>query len=561
MAATDADHHTWDLSDLFSGPADPDIEEALAGIIAKSERFRETFGDTLHTSGLSVDKLLEALGTYASLLSIEQKPVAYAYLLYVTNSGGSEAKALLKRTQQVRSRFRKNTAFLVAEISQIADDTFDDLIASPRLRQYATFLRRLRVARPHLLSEGEEVVLARTEPTRRKAWSELYFDLKANLPFDKLVEMEPTITHVCNAVLADRRTTDELRNYDHPFSEFALQNDISRSVIDAVADACTQNKDIAESFMAIKRSILQTDALSFVDRNKPILETDRTIPIEEASDTVLQAFSAFSPRFAELAETFFDSRWIDLYPRPGKISGGSTEAITPDHHPYIFTNYSGRPVDTVVLAHELGHGIHYLLAAENHILNFRVSPILAETASTFAEMLLFRHLTGDDRDQADETAWLARRLEDSHARIFDPLTTFLFEKRIHLAARSAPHLPTKQIRENWIAAIKDVWGNAFSLSEDVEALWVGSRNVFINPFYAFTYVFGELITQTLYAKWLDEGEDFVKKYATMLQAGGSAGPADLLSLVDVSIDDPQTWENGLASVRAQVASLAEKVTL
>ena len=257
-----------------------------------------------------------------------------------------------------------------------------------------------------------------------------------------------------------------------------------------------------------------------------------------------------------MAESFFQNRWIDAALADGKRGGAYCAGVTPDHHPYVFMNYTGQPRDVMTLAHELGHGVHDLLASDNHLLDYHPVLPLAETASTFAEMLLFDRLLGELDSDREKLALLCSKIEDTFATVFRQIAMYRFEQRAHRTRRESGELPTEKFSELWQHAMQEMFGDSLRLGEDHACWWLYIPHIVDAPFYVYAYAFGELLVLALYARYRQEGERFVERYLELLAAGGSRSPAELTSRLGFEIGERRFWQGGCDLIRERVVEAA-----
>ncbi len=318
--------------------------------------------------------------------------------------------------------------------------------------------------------------------------------------------------------------------------------------------SCVTHYDTVTRYYRLKRDILGYDTLYHYDRYAPMPWEEREpIPWECAKETVLRAYTAFSPALGEMVSRFFDKRWIDAEVRPGKRGGAFCAGIAPDWHPYVLTNYLGKPRDVMTLAHELGHGVHDLLAADQHFLDYYPSLAAAETASVFGEMLTFRLLLDQAASPRERLALLTGKIEDIFATVFRQTSMYRFEQHVHAARREQGELTTEAINALWQQDVQAMFGDAVTLGDGHELWWMYIPHFIHTPFYVYAYAFGQLLVMALYACYEREGPTFVPRYLDLLRQGGARCPADIVATAGIDISQRNFWEGGLHTIDALVA--------
>jgi oligoendopeptidase F len=344
-----------------------------------------------------------------------------------------------------------------------------------------------------------------------------------------------------------------LRGYPTAESARHLSNEIEETVIHTVSDVCAANYGAVADYYRLKQRLLGLDDLTHYDRYAPIGGDEPQTSFTEARDLVLSAFGDFSPRLVEIVEPFFARNWIDAAVADGKQGGAYCAGVTPDAHPYVLMNYTGKSRDVMTLAHELGHGIHDVLAADNHLLDYHPVLPMAETASTFAEMLVFDRLLGDLTDDQQRLTLLCSKTEDTFATVFRQIAMYRFEQKAHAARRGAGEQATDAYNELWQETMQEMFGNSLTLGDDHAWWWLYIPHIVRTPFYVYAYAYGELLVLALYARYQAEGDSFIPRYFDLLAAGGSASPADLLARLDIDIADAAFWQGGCDLIAQRVA--------
>ena len=574
---------TWDLSDLYAAPDDAKIEIDMEEVRRRAAAFAEAYRGGIDRADLEPGRLKEALEEYEAIIRSQYKPQAYAQLLFSTDTRDAQRGALLQKAQEFGSAVTTQLVFFELEIGRMPQAAYDRVAADAELAPYGHFLEQVRRQAEHNLSEPEEKILVETSNTRGSAFGRLFTEVQGRTRYDfdggevsqeellaKLYDPERDVrrraaaslsaglkgnAHVCtyvyNTLLHEKDVLDRLRGYRRPESSRHLANELDESVIDTAVEVCVENYGAVADYYRLKGRLLGLDDLAHYDRYAPLKQEGRQIPFAEAKGIVLDSFGEFSPRLAEIAEPFFSRRWIDAELAEGKRGGAFCAGITPDLHPYVLMNYTGQLRDVMTLAHELGHGVHDVLAARNHLFDYHPVLPMAETASTFGEMLVFDRLQrtlGDD----EKLPLLCGRIEDTFATVFRQVAMFRFERDAHRARREEGELPTERFSELWQKNMQEMFGDSLTLGEEHADWWLYIPHIVHTPFYVYAYAFGELLVLSLYAAYRREGDAFVERYFELLASGGSRRPAELVQAMGFDISDRAFWQGGCDLIRQRV---------
>ena len=579
---------TWDLSDLYAGADDPRLEIDMDAVREQALAFEARFKNTIARTDLDAHHLRQAQDAYEVLLRAQYRPQAYAMLLFATNTQDPERGALFQKTREFGSAIATHLVFFDLEIGQIPAETYDALIGDDALDSYRHYLDHLRLLSVHNLSESEEKILVETATSRGQAFGRLFtethgrakYRLNRNGQRQELTQSEllPLLhnpdrqlrktaaqaltkglkrnAHVCtfiyNTLLHEKDVLDRLRHYKRPEAGRHLHNELSAEIVDTVSEVCIANYGTVADYYRLKRRLLDLDELTHYDRYAPLEGDEGEIPFSQAREIVLGAFGDFSPRLLDIANDFFDKRWIDAELAAGKRGGAFCAGVTPDHHPYILLNYTNQPRDVMTLAHELGHGVHDVLARDNHLFDYHPVLPMAETASTFGEMLVFDRLRQNLTTRQERLSLVCSKIEDTFATVFRQVAMYRFEQQAHQARRSEGELPTARFNELWQSNMQEMFGDSLSLGEDHACWWLYIPHIINIPFYVYAYAFGELMVLSLYARYQEEGEAFVSKYFDLLSAGGSRSPAELVADMGFDIADRAFWQGGCDLIRQRV---------
>ena len=361
----------------------------------------------------------------------------------------------------------------------------------------------------------------------------------------------PVRMFILNTVAADTSIDDRLRNYSSWVASRNLGNEIDDATVDALVTSVTSRYDLPERWYKLKARLLGLDELTEHDRYAPLLDDEAEVPWTEARSIVLDSYRSFSPEMADIASGFFD-RYIDAPPAPGKQGGAFSHPGIPTGHPYVLLNYTANRREVMTLAHELGHGIHQVLASKQGLFNSSTPLTLAETASIFGETVTFGRLLADETDPKARLALVAGRLEDIFASVFRQVAMNRFEDAVHNARRTEGELSTERIGEEWMRTQRAMFRDSVKLSDEYSTWWSYIPHFIHTPGYVYAYAFGNLLALAIYARYEAEGAGFVPNYLELLAAGGSDSPNELAKLVGVDLTDPEFWNAGLTVIEHQL---------
>ncbi len=595
---TESELPRWDLTDLYQGTEDPKIDSDLATLEQQAVKFQSDFQGKILAGECPAQDLKKAIDRYTEIINLATKVGSYASLHYSTDTTDSTRGALLQKVREKSSRVSTKLLFFDLELGKVSDSVFQQYLEAPELSEYRHYLDVQRQSARYHLSQSEETILEETANCRGRAFRRLFTETVSRMKFDLEVDGEvksltqsellaynyspdramrekaslslaatleqntPTLTFIMNTLLAEKEVMDRLRGYERPESSRHLDNELPEEAVDTMVEVCANNFSIVEEYYELKSTLLGIPDLAHFDRYAPLKKTEESIAYEKACQIVLDAYRAFSPKMHELALPFFNQGWIDVPAVEGKRGGAFCAGVSPDHHPYILLNYTGKPRDVMTLAHELGHGLHDQLASKHHVLDYHPVLPLAETASTFGEMLTFEKLFGELEDDEARLALLCEKLEDTFATVFRQVSMFRFERRIHKARREEGELSTARFNELWQDCMGEMFGKSLTLGEAHQWTWAYIPHIIQTPFYVYAYAFGELLVLSLYARYKEQGESFIDQYIEFLAAGGSRSPQELLSKLDIDAADPEFWQGGCRLIRENLKrakELAERV--
>ncbi|MBV8560020.1 MAG: M3 family oligoendopeptidase [Acidimicrobiia bacterium] len=567
----------WDLTRLYPDPVDRGLDADLAA----AEQLAEALSSRLHgrVGDLDATELATATEELQRVQEHVEKAQTYAYLNFATDTGDPERGALLQRVQERATDVATRILFFELEWAAVSDERADAVLADAALDEWRHFLTAVRRFRPHLLTEPEEKVVTEKSVTGRSAWVRLFSQVTDAVSVDvdgEKVTLEqalarlylpdrearqragraitealqpglPVRTFIFNTVLADHALDDRLRHYSTWIAARNLGNEISDATVQALVDAVTSRYDIPARWYRLKGRLLGIDDLNEHDRYAPLTPDEAEVGWDEARDTVLDAYRSFSPEMADIASGFFDG-YIDAPPQPGKQGGAFAHPAVPSAHPYVMLNYTGRRRDVMTMAHELGHGVHQVLANRLGLFNASTPLTLAETASIFGETVTFGRILDSERDPGARLALIGGRIEDIAASIFRQIAMNRFEDAVHNARRDEGELSPDVIADHWIRTQRDMFGDSLTITDEYRSWWSYIPHFIHTPGYVYAYAFGNLLALAVYARYEKEGVSFVPSYLRLLSAGGSDTPDELGRLVGVDLTDPNFWSAGLQVV-------------
>jgi len=583
-----ADLPEWDLSDLYSGRDSEALKRDLVQLASDAEAFRERYQG--HLADLSGAALGAAIETYERLQEQSGRIISYASLVHAGDLADSEIGRFFQTMQERINAVSTTLLFFTLGLNRINDADLAAKQADPALARYRPWLRDTRAFRPHQLSDEIEKLLHEKYVTGRAAWTRLFDETIANLRFpigDKeLTEAEAlnllsdrdretrheaalvigdvlgknarTFALITNTLAKDKEIEDRWRRFARPISSRNLANFVEDEVVDALIAAVRDSYPrLAHRYYKLKAGWFGVAQLPFWDRNAPLPEDeDREIPWCEAEETVLSAYGALSPELAAIGRRFFAGRWIDAPVRPGKASGAFAHPTVPSAHPYLLLNYQGRVRDVMTLAHELGHGVHQVLAAKQGYLMADTPLTLAETASVFGETLTFRSLLAREIDPRRRKIMLAAKVEDMLNTVVRQIAFASFEIKVHDERREAELTPDK-LGEIWLEVQRESLGPALSLDDPYRYYWTYIPHFIHTPFYVYAYAFGDCLVNSLYAVYQDAHQGFAEKYLELLKAGGTLRHGDLLAPFGLDAANPFFWSKGLSVIAGFIDELEQ----
>ena len=581
----------WNLNDLYSGLDDPAIKRDLDRIDADCIAFEDAYKGKLEALAREPQGgagLGEAVRRYEAIDDLMGRIGSYAGLVHAGNTVDPARTKFYGDVQERMTSASTHLLFFTLELNRIDDAILEAAAADPALGHYRPWLEDVRRYKPYQLEDRVEQLFHEKSVTGYSAWNRQFDATIANLRFTvsgKKLAIEPTLTLlqdrsaakrkaaaqalaatfqdnvqqfalITNTLAKDKEISDRWRGFADIADERHLSNRVEREVVDAlVAAVRAAYPQLSHRYYALKAKWFGKKRLPYWDRNAPLPQVPtRAVSWTEARNTVLTAYGAFSPKMAAIAERFFAERWIDAPVRPGKAPGAFAHPTTPSAHPYVLLNYQGKPRDVMTLAHELGHGVHQVLAAPNGALMAPTPLTLAETASVFGEMLTFRKLLAATRDNKERKAMLAAKVEDMINTVVRQIAFYTFERAVHTERRSG-ELTAARIGELWLDVQRESLGPAIELKPGYETFWAYIPHFVHSPFYVYAYAFGDCLVNSLYAVYEHAADGFAERYLAMLSAGGTRHHSELLAPFGLDARDPAFWQGGLGVIERMIAEL------
>jgi oligoendopeptidase F len=578
----------WDLEPLVDGEGEEGVARRLDEALERAKKFAESHAGRL--SELDSNGLREAMEELAAINELLGRAGYYAALRFSTDTVTPANGALLQRVQEQETAISTTLLFFELEWAALEDARAEELLAGDGLEFCAHHLRNVRRYRDHLLSEPEEKILTEKSLTGASAWTRLFEELTSaidvqlpgsdggeaqTVPLDVAlsrlsmgdreirrttaeavtVALAPglrTRAFLFNTLLADKATDDRLRGYEHWLAARNLANEASDESVEALVDAVRGRYEIARRWYRLKARLLGVDQLADYDRMASVSQDEVPFTFAEAREIVLDCYSSFSPELGSLAKRFFDEHTIDAPVRPGKRGGAFCAGAVPSVFPYVMLNFTSRRRDVLTLAHELGHGVHFALAARQGIYHQHTPLTLAETASVFGETIVFSRLLEEDTTPASRLALLGENLEDTIATVFRQVAMNRFEGLVHNARREEGELSVDRFGELWADSQTEMFGDSIEVTEGYRSWWSYIPHFIGSPGYVYAYAYGQLLALSVYERYAQVGDELVPRYLELLSSGGSRNPEELAKIVGIDLTDPGFWSAGLDLVERQL---------
>jgi oligoendopeptidase F len=606
----------WDLEPLLDGEGEAGVERRLEEALTRARAFAERYAGKL--SELDAAALAEAMGELAEIYELVGRAGTYAGLRFSTDTANPANGALLQMVQERETAIETTLLFFELEWAALPQGRAEELLAGEGLDFCAHHLRNVRRYREHLLSEPEEKILSEKSLTGASAWARLFEELTSAIEVELPTGSPPTggnaagqeagigarpsggdgagttkrvaldvalsrlalpdrevrrtaaeaVTaalapglrtraYVLNTLLVDKSVDDRLRRYPNWLAARNLANEASDESVRALIEAVRGRYELARRWYRLKAELLGLKRLADYDRMAAVTQDEVSFTYAQARELVLDCYGSFSPELGALAGRFFSERWIDAPVRPAKRGGAFCASAVPSTHPYVLLNYTARRRDVLTLAHELGHGVHFALAARQGVFHQGTPLTLAETASVFGETVVFGRLLAQDTTAQSRLALLAEHLEDIIATVFRQVAMNRFEELLHTGRREQGELSVERLGELWAQSQGELLGDSVEITEGYRSWWSYIPHFINTPGYVYAYAYGQLLALSVYERYEQRGADFVPQYLQLLAAGGSRSPEELGRIVDIDLTDPGFWEAGLDLVERQL-ELAEK---
>ncbi|MFN8401468.1 MAG: M3 family oligoendopeptidase [Anaerolineales bacterium] len=578
----------WDLSQLYSGYDSPELENAFDMIeeqVASFEGVRNKL-----TTDMSTEQFMQVMKADELSTRIANKLYSFAGLSFTADTQDQKAQALQARVQQFLAENQNRTLFFSLWWKELDDANAKRLMDASG--DYRYYLESIRNFKPHTLSEAEEKIINLKNVNGVNALGNLYdsitnryvFKMKVNgkekemtaaelfsyrystdpavraasyqAQFKVYAEDGPILGQIYQTILRDWHSENiGLRKFKNSIAPRNLSNDVPDEAVEALLGVARKNVGIFQRYFKMKAKHLGMKKIRRYDIYAPLAASKKTYDWDTAVHMVLDAFNNFSPKVAELAKRVFDQKRIDSEIRKGKRGGAFCWGFLPEETPYVLVNYQGNSREVATLAHELGHAIHAMLAEQHSVYTFHSSLPLAETASTFAEMVLIDKLLTEEKDESVRRDILFKQMDDAYATVLRQSYFALFEKTAHEMTQKNASID--DLSAAYLENLKEQFGDSLDLSEEFKWEWVGIPHIYQTPFYVYAYAFGQLLVYALYQQFKQEGESFKPKYLKILSAGGSEAPERILKEAGVDIRDPKFWQGGFDFLARLVSELEQ----
>jgi oligoendopeptidase F len=576
----------WDLEPLVEGDGPDGVESRLTEALTRSQAFAGRYAGQLQQ--LDFEGLRGAMDELAVIHELVGRAGTYAALRFSTDTADPANGALLQLAQERGTAIETTLLFFELEWAALEEERAEQLLAGEGLDFCRHYLRNIRRYREHLLSEPEEKILSEKSLTGAGAWTRLFEELTSAIDVElpgkegtEKVALDVALSRLAlsdrelrrssaeavtaalapglrtraflfNTLLADKGIDDRLRSYPHWLAARNLANEASDESVRALIEAVRARNEIPCRWYRLKAKLLGVERLADYDRMASVTEDEVSFPFAQAREIVLDCYSSFSPELGDVAKRFFDERRIDAPVRPAKRGGAFCASGVPSVEPYVLLNYTARRRDVLTLAHELGHGVHFSLAARQGIFHQSTPLTLAETASVFGETVVFGRLLEEDSAPASRLALLAENLEDTIATVFRQVAMNRFEDLVHTARREEGELSVGRFGELWADSQSELLGDSVEITEGYRSWWSYIPHFIGSPGYVYAYAYGQLLALSVYERYQQTGPELVPRYLELLAAGGSRSPEELGQIVGIDLADPGFWEAGLDLVERQL---------
>jgi oligoendopeptidase F len=580
----------WNLDDLYRGQEDPRLEHDLEAVRKNAQAFVSLYKGKIHDQNLEAQTLLSAIQAYESIHELGMKPYAFAYLFHASDVLAPKRNSLFQRVQEAWNEILEMITFFPLEIMALSEGAHRRVEEDDALQGYRHFFLQQTKLKPYTLSEPEETMIQRMRLSGRKALLSLYDEFMASLQVAMEIEgqvksfsvqqvlsllYEPdrslrenayktlleelgrqslVLRNIFNALLLDHRLENLKRGHPSPMHRACITDGVDEEIIGEMIEVVEAHYPLARRYFCKKAPLLGLHKLETTDLWASLNAAGMQIPFSKARCFVLEAMETFHPLFYSIAREFFEKNWIDAESRKGKRSGALCRCFAPTQHPFVLMNYSGNLRDVAILAHELGHGIHYQLASQQSFLGFDPSPVLAETASTFSEILLIQHLLKSKALQSQTPALLLSHLDGIMVTVYRQNVLTRFEQAIH-CERQNQLLSTEEICHLWWVENERLYGEEVEMIPAYRWGWAHVPHFIHHPFYCYSYIFGNLLAIALYQHFQNNGEDFSEKIILLLSAGASKTPVEMLAQLGLDPAQKSLWKQAFHYVEKLIEAL------
>ncbi len=581
----------WNLADLYASITAPEVWQDLDRLDADCVAFETEYQGKLAEGSAGEGGgawLAEAVRRYEAIDDLAGRLISFAGLVHAGDSVDPDISKFYGDVSERLTTASTHLLFFTLELNRIDDAALERALQTPALAHYRPWIEDIRKDKPYQLEDRVEQLFHEKSVSGYAAWNRLFDQTISALRFKvagKELAIEPTLTLlqdrdparrraaaqalaktfkanertfslITNTLAKDKEISDRWRGFKDVADSRHLANRVEGEVVDAlVASVRAAYPRLSHRYYALKARWFKKKKLPHWDRNAPLpFAATGRISWTEARQTVLTAYDEFAPEMAAIAERFFTERWIDAPVRPGKAPGAFSHPTTPSAHPYILLNYQGKPRDVMTLAHELGHGVHQVLAAKNGALMAPTPLTLAETASVFGEMLTFKRLLATTRSAKQHQALLAGKVEDMINTVVRQIAFYTFERAVHTERRNG-ELTAERLGEIWLSVQGESLGPAIEIKPGYETFWMYIPHFIHSPFYVYAYAFGDCLVNSLYAVYERASDGFAERYLAMLGAGGTKHYSELLAPFGLDARSPSFWDGGLAVIEGMIAEL------
>ncbi len=583
---------TWNTTLLYPSPDYMELDTDITSIEKQANDFRECYFNKI--ANLPPEMIIKALRDYENIQTRMARPICYSHLLFAADSGNDIHKTLSQKCSELGSRLAQTLLFFDLELTHLPDELFEKVCNMPDAAEYLHFLHGVRKFRPYTLKENEERLLTRKDLTGSRAFTRLFDELSASLTYqmeyegkiqDFTGEELLSLLHnpsaevrysaqtcflekhdeksnalvfgtVFNTMALDHAQDMELRGYSSAIQPTNIGNELADEAVEHLMQTTEANYGLAQEYFRLKAKMLGMDKIRNCDIYAPVASTDKKYSFEEARDMTVSAYSNFDPEFGSIVKAFFDECRVDVLPRPGKTGGAFAMGISPADPPFLLLNFTNNLRDIATIAHEAGHGLHFVLSQKQNSINYHAPLPLAETASVFGEMLLTRMLLDGENDTEVRKSLLCAKIEDIIATTFRQTVLTRFEMRLHME-RLDGLLSNDHISRIWLEENSRMFGETVEMIPAYRLGWSYISHFIHSRFYCYSYTFAELLVLSLYQQYRETGDAFKPGYRLLLESGGSLSPADTARLAGIDIESPGFWQKGYDVLKGLIDELKD----